>query len=78
MPKAQLLGDNGNDEEEGFDPFRRRVTRLSMGGALGRVARPAPVGVAAASLGGPQPTRGTLVFGGGARQLILEDRMERN
>lgn len=57
--KAALLGDNGTDEEgEGFDPFRRRGGRGSLGGAAARAARVvrASTGVAIAGLGGPAPT----------------------
>jgi hypothetical protein len=60
MAKAQLLGDNGDLEgEDPFDLRRRQGGRVSLGGAAGRVPRLAPratAGVAAAGLGGPQPT----------------------
>lgn len=65
--KATLLGDNGDlEEDELYDPFRRRGGRSSLGGAVGRVQRLGPraaVGIAIAGLGGPRPV--TPVYGGG-------------
>lgn len=65
--KAALLGDNGDlEEDELYDPFRRRGGRSSLGGATGRVVRGGPraaVGIAITGLGGPRPV--TPVYGGG-------------
>lgn len=68
--KAELLGDNGTDEEgEGFDPFRRRGGRGSLGGAAARAARVvrASTGVAIAGLGGPAPAPAPVPGGPGGR-----------
>ncbi len=65
--KATVLGDNGDlEDDETYDPFRRRTGRGSLGGAVGRVQRLGPraaVGIAIGGLGGPRPV--TPVYGGG-------------
>jgi len=80
VSKAILLGDNGTDgEEEGFDPFRRRVSRTQLDGGQGRAVRVLrqSVGAAVHGLGGPRPvpyTPGTPT-GPGGRPVIEQGDM---
>jgi hypothetical protein len=73
--KAAVLGDNGDLEDETYDPFRRTGGRSGLGGAAGRVVRGGPraaVGVAITGLGGARPV--TPVYGGGGGGRLPVER----
>lgn len=77
--KAQLLGDNGDQEGEDLFGFRRRRGGASLGGAVGRVQRLAPkatAGIAAAGLGGPLPVRGGGGVPGGRPTPVQDYQIE--
>ncbi len=77
--KAQLLGDNGDQEGEDLFGFRRRRGGASLGGAVGRVPRLAPratAGIAAAGLGGPLPVRGGGGVPGGPPRPVQDYQVE--
>ena len=77
--KAQRLGDTETQDDESFDPFRRRGGRFGLGGAAARASRAAKsTGAAAAGLGGPVPTSVVFGVGGRPRLFVLEERMERD